>query len=54
MSDSRGKDRGSNELVLSALVNHLVANQKEVKFLMFMGRYGRWVVMTILILLWQI
>lgn len=34
MSDSRGKDRGSNEIVLSALVNHLVANQKEVKFLM--------------------
>ncbi len=34
MSDSRGKDSGSNEIVLSALVNHLVANQKEVKFLM--------------------
>ncbi|MCH8033478.1 MAG: metallophosphoesterase [Bacteroidetes bacterium] len=37
MSDSRGKDRGSNEIVLSAIANHLVANQKEVKFLMFMG-----------------
>ncbi|MCH7774673.1 MAG: metallophosphoesterase [Bacteroidetes bacterium] len=37
MSDSRGKDRGSNEIVLSALATHLVANQKEVKFLMFMG-----------------
>jgi len=34
MQDSRGEDRGSNEIVLSALVNHLVANQKEVKFLM--------------------
>jgi len=37
MSDSRGKDRGSNEIVLSALATHLVANQKEVKFLMFIG-----------------
>ncbi|MGB5846970.1 MAG: hypothetical protein WBH40_00695, partial [Ignavibacteriaceae bacterium] len=37
MSDSRGEDSGSNETVLSALVNHLVANQKEVKFLMFIG-----------------
>ncbi len=37
MSDSRGEDRGSNEIVLSALVNHLIANQKEVKFLMFIG-----------------
>jgi len=34
MSDSRGEGRGSNEIVLSALVNHLVANQKEVKILM--------------------
>ena len=34
MQDSRGEDRGSNENVLSALVNHLVANQKEVIFLM--------------------
>ena len=34
MQDSRGEERGSNEIVLSALVNHLVANQKEVKFLM--------------------
>ena len=34
MKDSHGEDRGSNEIVLSALVNHLVANQKEVKFLM--------------------
>jgi len=34
ISDSRGEDKGSNEIVLSALVNHLVANQKEVKFLM--------------------
>ena len=32
--DSRAEGRGSNEIVLSALVNHLVANQKEVKFLM--------------------
>jgi hypothetical protein len=37
MSDSRGNDGGSNEIVLSTLVNHLVANQKEVKLLMFMG-----------------
>ncbi len=34
MSDSRAEVRGSNEIVLSALVNHLVTNQKEVKFLM--------------------
>jgi len=37
MSDSRGIYRGSNEIVLAALVNHLAANQKEVKFLIFMG-----------------
>ncbi len=34
MSDSRGEDRGSNEIVLSALFKHLVANQKEVIFSM--------------------
>jgi len=37
MSDSRGEERGSNEIVLSTLVNHLLTNQEEVKFLMFMG-----------------
>ena len=53
MSDSRGVDRGSNEIVLSALVNHLVANQKEVKFLMFMGTWLM-VVINLMTLLWQI
>lgn len=37
MSDSRGKYNGVNEPVLSALVNHLVENQKDAKFLFFMG-----------------
>jgi predicted phosphodiesterase len=37
MSDSRGKYNGVNEPVLSALVNHLVENQPEAKFLFFMG-----------------
>ena len=37
MSDSRGKYTGVNDSVLSKIVNHLVENQKDVKFLFFMG-----------------
>jgi hypothetical protein len=37
MSDSRGRVNGVNESVLTALVNHFVANQHEAKFLFFIG-----------------
>lgn len=37
MSDSRGKYTGVNDSVLSKIVNHLVENQKDVKFVFFMG-----------------
>jgi hypothetical protein len=37
MSDSRGSVNGVNEPVLSKLVNHLVKNQPEAKFLFFIG-----------------
>jgi Calcineurin-like phosphoesterase len=37
MSDSRGAEGGSNEAVLSTLVDHLITNQKDVKFLLFLG-----------------
>lgn len=37
MSDSRGSVYGVNEPVLSALVNHLVTNQQQAKFLFFIG-----------------
>jgi hypothetical protein len=37
MSDSRGKYTGVNDSVLSKIVNHLVENQKDVKFVCFMG-----------------
>jgi hypothetical protein len=37
MSDSRGKYTGVNDSVLSKLVDHLVENQKNVKFVFFMG-----------------
>lgn len=37
MSDSRGDVNGVNEPVLSSLVNHLVTNQPEAKFLFFIG-----------------
>lgn len=37
MSDSRGPDNGVNTKILSALVNHLITNQPEAKFLLFAG-----------------
>jgi hypothetical protein len=37
MSDSRGKYDGVNEPVLSALVEHLITNHPEIKFLIFPG-----------------
>ncbi len=37
MSDSRGSVNGVNESVLTKLVNHLVTNQQEAKFLFFIG-----------------
>lgn len=37
MSDSRGEEMGSNEAVLSTLVNHLITKNEDVKFLMFLG-----------------
>lgn len=37
MCDARGSYGGVNEPVLSALVNHLVTNNKDVKFLLFPG-----------------
>ncbi len=37
MSDSRGSNNGVNEPVLSAIVNHIVENQKDAKFVLFGG-----------------
>jgi len=37
MSDSRGSNNGVNEAVLSTIVNHIVENQKDVKFIVFAG-----------------
>lgn len=37
MSDSRGNDNGVNSEVLGALVDHIVKNQKDIKFVVFVG-----------------
>lgn len=37
MSDSRGINNGVNDTVLTALVDHILENQKEAKFLVFAG-----------------
>ncbi len=37
MSDSRGRDNGVNSLVLGKLVHHLLTNNKNVKFIIFLG-----------------
>jgi len=37
MSDSRGSDVGVNEKVLSSLVEHLIKNQPDAKFVLFAG-----------------
>jgi hypothetical protein len=37
MSDSRGKYDGVNDSVLSKIVNHIVENQKDSKFVFFIG-----------------
>ena len=37
MSDSRGNYDGVNKPVLSGLINHMLENQKDVKFLFFVG-----------------
>ncbi len=37
MSDSRGKNNGVNDSVLTEIVNHIITTQPEVKFIVFAG-----------------